>query len=88
MCWISATWVSPPALLESAGLTPDQQAQALSLIRRKSAHELEAYLNGQQIAPEAAERIVQMTKLAGPFAADLPRRAEAFRSDTQTARGA
>jgi len=59
-------------LLESAGLTPDQQAQALSLIRRKSAHELDAYLASQQISPDDAERIVQMTRLAGPFASVFP----------------
>jgi ATP phosphoribosyltransferase regulatory subunit len=59
-------------LLDSAGLTPDQQAQALSLIRRKNAHELEAYLKGQAITPADAERIVQMTRLAGPFDTIFP----------------
>jgi ATP phosphoribosyltransferase regulatory subunit len=55
------------ALLDSAGLTPEQQEQSLSLIRKKCTHELEAYLKEQKIAPTYAERIVQMTKLAGPF---------------------
>ncbi len=59
-------------LLDGAGLTPAQQEQALSLIRRKNAHELEAYLREQDTAPDYAERIVQMTKLAGPFDAVFP----------------
>jgi ATP phosphoribosyltransferase regulatory subunit len=59
-------------LLCGAGLSPGQQAQALSLIRRKNAHELEAYLGEQAIAPAVAERIAQMTKLAGPFAQVFP----------------
>jgi ATP phosphoribosyltransferase regulatory subunit len=60
------------ALLDGAGLTPGQQAQVLSMIRRKSAHELEAYLAQQRIGTDDAARIVQMTKLAGPFAAVYP----------------
>ena len=70
-------------LLESAGLTPDQQAQTLSLIRRKSAHELEAYLASQQIAPGDASRIVQMTHLAGPFQTVFPA-AQALSVNAQT----
>lgn len=60
------------ALLLSASLTPEQQEQALSLIRRKSAHELQAYLSEQGIGPDTSERILQMTKLAGPFAEVFP----------------
>ncbi len=60
------------ALLESAALSPAQQAQALQLIRRKSTHELEAYLEAQQVPAADAARILQMTKLAGPFAAVYP----------------
>lgn len=60
------------ALLQEAGLSPEQQAQTLTLIRRKSAHELEAYMSAQKIAPDAAGRIVQTTKLAGPFSEIYP----------------
>ena len=59
-------------LLLSAGLTPEQQAETLSLIRRKSAHELETYLQSQSVDPASAERIIQLTKLAGPFAQVFP----------------
>ena len=54
-------------LLDNAGLSPEQQAETLSLIRRKSAHELEAYLQSQNINMDVANRIIQLTKLAGPF---------------------
>ncbi|MBE0600645.1 MAG: ATP phosphoribosyltransferase regulatory subunit [Firmicutes bacterium] len=70
-------------LLDSAGLSPQQQAETLSLIRRKSAHELEAYLQSQQIAPEMAKRIVQLTRLAGPFETVYPQ-AQALSSGKQT----
>jgi ATP phosphoribosyltransferase regulatory subunit len=59
-------------LLDGAGLSQEQQEQALTLIRRKSAHELEAYLASQEIAPAYAGRIAQMTKLAGPFETVFP----------------
>lgn len=59
-------------LLDSAGLSPQQQADTLALIRRKSAHELEAYLQSQNIARDIAGRIVQLTRLAGPFDTVLP----------------
>lgn len=59
-------------LLDGAGLSQEQQEQALTLIRRKSAHELEAYLAAQEIAPAYADRIAQMTKLAGPFETVFP----------------
>ncbi len=70
-------------LLMSAGLSPEQQAETLALIRRKSAHELEAYLQNQQIAQEMADRIVQLTKLAGPFETVFPA-AQKLSSGTQT----
>lgn len=54
-------------LLSGAGLSPEQQADTLSLIRRKSAHELDAYLQSQRIAADTAGRIIRLTKLAGPF---------------------
>ncbi len=72
------------ALLGGAGLTPQQQEQALSLIRRKSAHELEAYLLAQQLSPDDCARIVQMTRLAGPFA-DVYPAAEKLSVNEQTA---
>jgi len=72
------------ALLSSAGLSPVQQEQALALIRRKSAHELEAYLLEQRIAPDNRTRIVQMTKLAGPFPDVFPA-AQKLSADEQTA---
>ncbi|MFH1512930.1 MAG: ATP phosphoribosyltransferase regulatory subunit [Bacillota bacterium] len=59
-------------LLDGAGLSPGQQEQALKLIRKKNAHELEAYLTAQEIAPEFAGRIVRMTTLAGPFDTVFP----------------
>ena len=59
-------------LLTGAGLSPEQQEQALTLIRRKSAHELEAYLATQGLAPAYAQRIIQMTALAGPFDTVFP----------------
>jgi ATP phosphoribosyltransferase regulatory subunit len=54
-------------LLEAAGLSPEQQAETLSLVRRKSAHELAAYLQCQTVDAVSAERIVRLTRLAGPF---------------------
>ena len=71
-------------LLDAAGLTAEQQEQALSLIRRKSAHELEAYLLSQQLPTGDIARIVQMTKLAGPFAQVFPA-AQALSANAQTA---
>lgn len=59
-------------LLDSAGLTPEQQEKTLSLVRRKSAHELEAYLQSQSIARPIADRIVQLTRLSGPFDTVFP----------------
>ncbi len=70
-------------LLDSAGLSPEQQAETLSLIRRKSAHELEAYLQSQQIDPQMAERIILLTQLAGPFET-IFHKAQALSSGTQT----
>jgi len=71
-------------LLDSAGLSSEQQETALKLIRRKNAHELEAYLTGQQIATKFAQRIVQMTQLAGPFDQVFPA-AQKLSANKQTA---
>ena len=70
-------------LLDSAGLTPEQQAQALSLIRKKNAHELDAYLLGQGVAADAVQQVVRMTQLAGPFAEVFPA-AQALSQNEQT----
>ncbi|MBN1778307.1 MAG: ATP phosphoribosyltransferase regulatory subunit [Clostridiales bacterium] len=71
-------------LMDGAGLTPEQQAETLSLVRRKNAHELEAYLKDQRIAPDPAKRIVLMTKLAGPFSQVFPA-AQNLSTNEQTA---
>ena len=59
-------------LLDGAGLSPAQQAQALTLIHKKNAHELEGYLDEQGVKPATAARVIQLTKLAGPFAQVFP----------------
>ena len=73
-------------LLDSAGLSPEQQARTLDLVRKKNAHELRAFLVDRQTAPDTLKRIVRLSTLAGPFDQVFPAaQALSVNSQTQTA---
>ncbi len=60
-------------LMEAAGLSGEQQARLFALIRQRSAHELAAAVEQENVAPFFARRIVELASLSGPFPQTLER---------------
>ncbi|MGI6239144.1 MAG: ATP phosphoribosyltransferase regulatory subunit [Christensenellales bacterium] len=60
------------ALLDGAGLSGDAAMRALSMIGRRSAHELQALLREQNAPEDAANRIQSLVQIYGPLEDQLP----------------